>query len=111
MSATEGHYCPNCGREMRGDPLEGFDMTAGQWDIYELVRDAGAKGIKSDVLFRRLYGRASAEHRASGMAMMHTRISQLNERLKLRGLAIRASRGGPGHLGRYKLISKSDDWK
>jgi len=101
--------CPNCGRDMRGDPLEGFDLTAGQWDLYEIVRDAGAKGIKSDRLFRRLYGRGG--DKASGMATMHVRINQLNERLRPKGLAIRASRGGPGHFGRYKLISKADDWK
>ena len=86
--------CPCCGQTLPPELPFGLKLAPQQQRLVERVRKAGRYGILSDVLFDFLYSDDPDGGPASGKVCLHTRIWQVNCKLREVGKVIRASRGG-----------------
>ena len=93
--------CPTCGQRLPSkSPLpKGVRFSPGQQRIVDRVRKAGPNGIASDDLLAFLYADDADGGPLWADATMHTRIWQINQKLKTIGKVIRAPRGGHGRGG------------
>ncbi len=88
-----------------GQPLPIFPRRTMKRRILKVVKEAGARGISSDDLFKELYDADSEGGPLSGKKAMYVLINQLNKNLKAKGLRVRAPVTGGGRSQRYTLVT------
>ncbi len=93
--------CPTCGQRLPSQsPLpKQVHFSPGQQRIVDRVRRAGPNGIPSDELLSFVYADDPDGGPLWANATLHTRIWQINRKLRKIGKVIRAPRGGHGRGG------------
>lgn len=93
--------CPTCGQRLPSATAlpKSVHLAPSQWRIVDRVRKAGPSGIASDDLLAFVYADDPNGGPLWAAATLHTRIWQINRKLKAIGKMIRAPRGGHGRGG------------
>lgn len=86
--------CPCCGQTMPPKGPAGVKLTARQQRIYEIVRRAGPNGIKTDLIFDRLYSEDSNGGPDTQTKIISVFVCSLNKKLSQIGWRVRGTDWG-----------------
>ncbi len=98
---NEDQVCPCCKQTL--PPKNDLGLPVGYRVLFNIIREAGANGIRSDRLFQKIY--AGVRDGGPDYKTLGARIWRLNrDHLKKHGLYIQGEKTGCREHGRYKVI-------
>lgn len=98
--------CQCCGQTLPPDGPQGLKLTARERRIYEIVRRAGQNGIKTDIIFDRVYSEDSDGGPDTQTKIISVFVCGLNKKLSQVGWRIKSGDWGGRHSGfaTYALV-------
>lgn len=95
--------CPTCGQTLPNPLPHNLKFRGIKDRILRVVHRSGVHGVRSDVLFDRVYGDDPNGGPLTGMKILAVHICKMNKDMKPFGLCIRSLTVGRGGYGTYVL--------